>query len=159
MIVAILFVAALSQGVDQRIVRAFEDMERRLATSWRDGDCAAWGALLAPEWSVIHFTGEVLTKPKALEMCKTRRGEIKSLEVDDLTVRMLGDAAVVTGRTTAVLGGPDATTLTLRFTDVFVNRSRQWQVIASQATQVSPSGREVHVNDHPGVGRPAEPGR
>lgn len=142
MMLAIVFAAALSQAGDDRVVRAFDQIEQRLAASWRDGDCAAWGALLAPEWSVIHFTGEVLTKAEALEMCKTRRGEIKSLEVDDVRVRMLRDAAVVTGRTTAVIGGSNTTTLTLRFTDVFVSRSERWQVVASQATQVSPPVRE-----------------
>jgi Domain of unknown function (DUF4440) len=141
MMLAVVFAAVLTQGGDQRVVRAFEQIEQRLATSWRDGDCAGWGALLAPEWSVIHFTGDVLTKAEALETCKARRGALKSLDVDDLSVRTFRDAAVVTGRTTAVLGEPDATTLTLRFTDVFVSRAGRWQVVASQATQVTSSGK------------------
>ncbi len=143
MILALVFAAVLGQSSDQRVLKAFEQIEQRLAASWRDGDCAGWGALLAPEWSVIHFTGEVLTKAEALDMCKARRAEITSLKVDDLSVRMFRDVAVVTGRTTAAIGGPDASTLTLRFTDVFVSRSGQWLVVASQATQVSATGREV----------------
>jgi ketosteroid isomerase-like protein len=50
-------------------------------------------------------------------------------------VRAFGDAAVVTGRTTARAGGQ---TLILRFTDVFVRRDGKWLVVASHATRIAP---------------------
>lgn len=92
--------------------------------------------MLAPEWSVIHITGAVLTKAEVVQMCKAPRPPIETSKLDDLSVRVFGDAAVVTGRTTATTGGAKPATLTLRFTDVFIRRAGRWQVVASQATRL-----------------------
>lgn len=136
MVIAILLALAISQGADTSTVRELEQIEQRLSATWQKGDCAAWSAMLAPDWSVIHITGEVITKVQALERCTEPRSAGESVKIDDISVRVFGDAAVVTGRTTASSGGAKPTTLMLRFTDVFVRRSRQWQVVASQATQI-----------------------
>ena len=92
--------------------------------------------MLAPEWSVIHITGAVITKADALQMCKAPRQPGEDLRVEDLSVRAFGDAAVVTGRTTVTTGGANPSTLMLRFTDVFVRRAGRWQVVASHATRL-----------------------
>ena len=113
-----------------------EQIEQRLASTWKAGNCSGWGALVAPEWSVIHITGAVITKPEALEMCKGARQPGGDYRVDDLSVRAFGDAAVVTGRTTVTAGGANASTVMLRFTDVFIRRDGRWQVVASHATRL-----------------------
>jgi len=118
------------------VTQELQRIEQQLAATWKKGDCSAWGAMLAPEWSVIHITGDVITKAEALEMCKAPREPIETLKVDDLSVRAFGDAAVVTGRTTATTGGEKPATLMLRFTDVFIRRAGRWQVVASQATRL-----------------------
>jgi hypothetical protein len=120
------------------VARELMEIEQRLATCWQNGDCQAWGALVAEEWSVIHFRGSVITKSQAMEMCETPPAPIEALTVDELSVRSFGEAAVVTGRTRATSGGPNADTITLRFTDVFVRRGGRWQVVASQATRLVP---------------------
>ena len=117
-------------------VRELEEIERQLAATWKRGDCDAWGAMLAPEWSVIHITGNIMTKPQALEMCRTQKTPLESLASDELSVRSFGDAAVVTGRTSATAGGDTRETITLRFTDVFIRREGRWQVVASHATRI-----------------------
>jgi hypothetical protein len=43
---------------------------------------------------------------------------------------------VVTGRTSAKVGGTTPATITLRFTDVFIRRAGKWQVVASHATRL-----------------------
>jgi hypothetical protein len=113
-------------------------IEARLATTWKNGDCDGWGAMVAPEWSVIHITGTVLTRAEVLRMCQAPDATIESLTADDLSVRAFGDAAVVTGRTTATTGGATRQTVVLRFTDVFIRRGGRWQVVASQATRIAP---------------------
>jgi hypothetical protein len=114
------------------------EIEGRLAATWKNGDCDAWGANVAPEWSVIHITGAVMTKPEALLMCKASEAALATLTSDNLAVRAFGDAAVVTGRTTATTSGAAPQTVVLRFTDVFVRRDGRWQVVASQATRLAP---------------------
>ena len=114
--------------------RELTEIEARLATTYKSGDCDGWGALLAPEWLVIHITGAEIKKADAIRTCKSPETRIDSLASDNIAVRAFGDAAVVTGRTTASAGGQ---TVVLRFTDVFVRRDGKWQVVASHATRVA----------------------
>ncbi len=118
------------------VTRELTRIEQQLAETWRRGDCSAWAAALAPEWSVIHITGAVMTKAEALQICKAPTVPIDAIEVDELSVRLFGDAAVVTGRTRVVTGGATPGQVKLRFTDVFIRRAGQWQVVASHATQL-----------------------
>jgi ketosteroid isomerase-like protein len=115
-----------------------KQIEAELAAAWKRGECETWGAFLAPDWSVIHVTGDVITRPQALEMCQARNPPLESLASDELSVRSFGDAAVVTGRTRATIAGEKPETVALRFTDVFIRRNGRWQVVASHATRISP---------------------
>ena len=141
MILALLAALIVSQGTDASVVRELEQVEQRLAETWQAGDCPGWGAMIAPDWSVIHINGETITKGRALEMCNAPRPAIQTLKVEDVSVRLFGDAAVVTGRTIVATEGAKPATLTLRFTDVFVRLAGRWQVVASHATQVAAPAR------------------
>ncbi|HUE87882.1 MAG TPA: nuclear transport factor 2 family protein [Vicinamibacterales bacterium] len=118
------------------VTRELTRIERQLAATWKAGDCSAWGALLAAEWSVTHITGAVITKAEALQMCSAPAVPIDSFEVDEISVRAFGDAAVVTGRTKVITGGATPDQITLRFTDVFIRRAGQWLAVASHATRL-----------------------
>jgi len=135
MLLAIVLAIALGQGVDAKVVRELEEFEQRLAVTWQKGDCSAWGEMLAPGWSVIHISGDVITKEQALQMCRAPRPAPLVMKIEDLSVRVFGEAAVVTGRTTGGTAG-EPTTLVLRFTDVFVRSAGRWLVVASQATRL-----------------------
>jgi hypothetical protein len=136
---ALALILLAGQPVDaSATTRELTEIEGRLAASWQSGDCDAWGAIVAPEWSVTHITGTVMTRAEALRMCKAPEVKIDTLTSDDLSVRAFGDAAVVTGRTTATTAGPNRQTVILRFTDVFIRRNDRWQAVASQATRVTP---------------------
>ncbi len=50
MVLAMVLALVIGQGADASVVRELEQIEQRLAASWQAGDCAAWGALLAPGW-------------------------------------------------------------------------------------------------------------
>jgi ketosteroid isomerase-like protein len=126
--------AASSEDVTAELTQ----FEQRLGATYKRGDCAAWGAMLAPDWSVVHITGEVVTKAEALETCPTSSATIETLAIDQITVRRFGDAAVVTGRTRIATRAPNAVQMTLRFTDVFSRRSGRWLVVASHATRLAP---------------------
>lgn len=137
MLLELALVLVLHQGLaSPDVVKDLERLEQDLASTWKKGDCAAWGAMLAPEWSVIHINGAVITRAQALEMCRGPRPPIDVLTVDELSVRAYGDAAVVTGRTTIKTGGTEPASMMLRFTDVFVRRDERWLVVASHATRL-----------------------
>ena len=120
---------------DAAVVRQLESIEEQLASTWKNHDCAGWGALVADDWSVIHIDAQVITRDQALEMCRT--GPAVTSSVDQLAVRSYGDTAIVTGRTKATIEGAEPETVTLRFTDVFVRRDGRWIVVASHATRVT----------------------
>jgi ketosteroid isomerase-like protein len=124
----------LQATTDPAVVHQLERIEEQLASTWKNRDCAAWGALLADDWSVTHINAQVMTKSEALDMCRT--GPPVTLSVDELSVRVYDDTAIVTGRTTATASGALPQTVILRFTDVFVQRNERWIVIASHATQI-----------------------
>jgi ketosteroid isomerase-like protein len=113
--------------------RELTDIVARLGATYKSGDCDGWGALLAPDWSVTHISGQVITREEAIRSCKMPEVKIDTMVSDDLSVRAYGDAAVVTGRTTVSAGGQ---TVVLRFTDFFVRRDGRWLAVASQATRL-----------------------
>ena len=132
---------AIDQTADADTVeRELKQIVQDLAVAWKGRQCDAWGAYIAPEWSVIHIDGAVITRQQAMQMCESQTSEapLESLTSDDLFVRRYGDTAVVTGRTIAKVGGASPQTVTLRFTDVYVRRDGRWQAVASQATRVTP---------------------
>ena len=140
MTVALILTIVLAQAAasSQDVTTELTQFEQRLAATYKNGDCAGWGAMLAPDWTVIHITGEVITKAQALETCPASAATIASLAIDQVTVRQFGDAAVVTGRTRIATRAPNAVQITLRFTDVFSRRSGRWLVVASHATRLAP---------------------
>ena len=115
------------------------ELEQRLIRAWLEGDRETVEALLADDWTVIDPGGRVLTKAQVLEEgFETGVRKIESGTIDDVKVRVFGDAAVVTGRTTAAGSYAGAAfSVTLRFTDVCVRRGDDWQVVASQGTLVA----------------------
>lgn len=130
-------VLAQAAASSEDVITELTQFEHRLAAAYKKGDCAAWGAMLAPDWSVIHITGEVVTKDRALETCPTSSATIETMAIDQITVRQFGDAAVVTGRTRIATKAPNVVQITLRFTDVFSRRSGRWLVVASHATRLT----------------------
>jgi ketosteroid isomerase-like protein len=122
------------------VMDELQQIEHRLVKAWLDGDRKTVDSILAPDWSVIDLTGHVLTKAEVLEQFGSGERKIDSGSVDDLKVRIFGETAIVTGRSTleGSYKGQHASVVQ-RFTDVFVKRNGRWQVVSSQGTQVTPS--------------------
>ena len=103
------------------------------------GDRAAIERIIAPEWTVTGPDGGISTRADVLrDVFETRTHRIRSLTVDDVRVRVFGDAAAVTGRTRG--RGESGNTpydVEIRFTDMFVRREGQWQAVASHASVVT----------------------
>ena len=112
---------------------------RALARAWVERDRAFIERVLAPEWSVTQADGTVRSRAAILhDAFVVARVSIESMIVDEVTVTLLGDTAIVRGRTqaTGVVGGQRGSAQ-LRFTDTFIKRSGQWQAVASHATTLA----------------------
>ena len=126
------FAAVQAPAVD------FAQIEHQLARAWVDSDRATIDRIIAPDWTTISITGRMLTRADVMaEFFRDGKSPIAKMTIDDVRVRLLGDVAVVTGRTTARAIGSDADVV-LRFTDVFALRDGRWQIVASQGTRSTP---------------------
>lgn len=89
----------------------------------------------ASDYTVITPSGQLGDKTQML--ADLRSGDLKyqSIEVEDVTVRLYGDAAILSGRRTVKgqHGGKDISG-TDRFTRVYAKRNGQWQAVWFQST-------------------------
>jgi ketosteroid isomerase-like protein len=112
------------------------DLQQALARAWVAGDRAAIERIIAPDWTTTGPDGGRADRGAVLaQVFETRVHTIQQLEIDDVQVRLFGDAAVVTGRTHGVgtySGSPYD--VVIRFTDTFVRRDGRWQAVASHAS-------------------------
>jgi hypothetical protein len=126
-------VTAPAASRDERNLR---DVEQGVARAWLRRDRAFLERVLAPEWTVTQADGTILTRSAVL-------GEFfdavtfDANVIDDVVVTLFGDSAVVRGRTSvrATFRGVPISAR-IRFTDVFVKRTAQWQVVASHASSL-----------------------
>jgi ketosteroid isomerase-like protein len=117
---------------EQLIVRL--ESEGREATL--KNDIEANDRLLADDWMNINVDGSITTKAKLLELLKARSFKIMSIDNDEVMVRVYGDAAVVTGRSTTKRAGQgdEIVTRQVRFTRVYAKRLGRWQVVSAHNT-------------------------
>jgi ketosteroid isomerase-like protein len=103
-------------------------------------DTEALNRILADDFFFTDAAGTVNNKTQYI-MAVIKSPDITLIEPvksDDLSIRLYGDVAVVTGRT-GIRGRPrhPASRDLFRFTDVWVKRQGRWQVVASQVTRVA----------------------
>jgi ketosteroid isomerase-like protein len=100
-------------------------------------DVAGFSRCLAVEWVLITSDGNRVTKAVALADLKSGALKIESFRLEDVTVRLYGDTAVVRGLITEKSKLRDKDTSgKSRFTDVFVKRDGRWQAVASHESNI-----------------------
>ena len=115
-------------------------LERDWDTAYHNRDVAFIERLLADEFIATYGDGTRGDKAEELTRAANFNQQIDSSTLDDFTVKIYGDAAVVW--MTQHLVGPSKgqrLELTFRYVDVFVLRDGRWQCVASQSTRVTPA--------------------
>jgi ketosteroid isomerase-like protein len=114
-----------------------------LEHEWNDadmkGDSAWFDRHFASNMSNISSrTGKFTTKNEEIAAMKSRKDQTTWAELSDLAVRSEGDTHVVTGVNAVKGRGEDGKSFDrkIAFTDVWVKRNGEWQVLASQGTEV-----------------------
>jgi hypothetical protein len=132
-----------AERVEQRAASARDEvvlteLQQALAKAWMSADRATIDRIIAIDWKSTGPDGRMTDRAAVLgDVFETRRHKIQRVAIDDVTARVFGDAAVVTGRTHGV-GEFDAAAydVVIRFTDTFVRRDGRWQAVASHASLV-----------------------
>jgi|SRR5690349_2262575 Domain of unknown function (DUF4440) len=136
-VAAVLLAAAVQASPADPAIAQFREMAQKLAAAYLTGDRAFVDALLTDDWTSTDYRGRIWTKANVLAMFDGPRPPMTKAEIDVDGVRLLGDVAVVTGRSVSAgrVDGQDIT-ITQRFTDIYVRRDGRWRVVASQGTEV-----------------------
>ena len=114
-----------------------KQLEQDWLDSYREGDAEKMSKILADDF--IGRWGDGSTQTKVEQLMAIRNGEEKhsANRLVECNVRIYGDTAVVTGINTeqSILEKRDGSG-TYSFTDVFVKRHANWQVVASETKRV-----------------------
>ena len=101
------------------------------------GDAAALDRMTSDDYSFITLRGELRTKAEIVKGFATGAFKYASREISDLNIRVYGDTAVVTGRSTqkGAENGKDYSG-DYRFTRVYIKQKGRWLTVALQTTLV-----------------------
>jgi ketosteroid isomerase-like protein len=120
--------------------QAIISIEHKLDQAYLSGDANYLDSILSSDFILTNVRGEVSRKVE--EVAEVRNGIIQydKFQTSDLSVRVYGDAAVATGRTSIkgtvkksgrIIDGQ------IRITDTFVRRKNgTWQMVAGQTTLI-----------------------
>ena len=101
-------------------------------------DVAVLERVLHEDYVHNRPSGVVENRAEYLENRKARRVDFESLVPDDIDVRVYGDTAIVTGRSTAKGTDQYGTMVEQRrWTRVLVRRDGRWQFVHFQATPIT----------------------
>jgi ketosteroid isomerase-like protein len=100
--------------------------------SVQEGDVQRFREILDDDFSASLGDGTVVDKGSFLE-ATARPVTIRNLEAHDVDVRVLGDVAVIHGRTRFTTA--DGRAATGRYTDVWARRGGRWLAIAAHVTR------------------------
>jgi len=110
--------------------------------AWARGDVDALRGMLSPDYTHTDVRGRFLRRDEWLEYAGGRSGAATQITFADVTTRLMGNVAIVTGRNDMVGGnivvGDERSSLSLRFTQMWIRRDGRWLREAFQATLVDP---------------------
>jgi ketosteroid isomerase-like protein len=120
----------------QNLEEQFKKMEKERGAAVVKGDAEALAKETAEDFTFITSTGQVSDKKQTVEQIKNGGIKLEADEPSDMTVRVYGNTAVVTGKTSlkGMVGGKDATG-TVAFTRVWVKKAGKWMCVALQQTK------------------------
>lgn len=101
-------------------------------------DMAYLDQFIADDCVITDPVGAVWTKAQFLGGLKSGQGAVQSFVLDNMKVRIYGDAAVVNGRMTAkqTMNGQDISGQ-YQCTDTFIRKAGRWQAVAIHLSRIA----------------------
>ena len=140
-ILAILGVVAHGAAVQRPVLSTqeiLEQLERDWVAALQRNDVAFVDSVLAPEFIATYGDGSRGDRVRELQLVKDFNSQVDKWTVDEFTVKVFRDTAVVwfTQRMVGPVQGKP-TEIVTRYMDVFVNRDGKWLCVGSQSTRVT----------------------
>ena len=105
-------------------------------------DLVLLAQLLTDDLTYVHSNGDIESKSALLATLRERRLVYDSIIPSDVAVRIEGTSAIVTGRARLYIRSDgEIRPLTVRFTDVYVQRAGRWRTVVWQSTVIPNEGR------------------
>jgi len=127
--------APAASSVEEQLLK----MEKDRAAAVVKADVATLEGMTADDYMLINANGQMSDKATTMNDIKTGVIKLTANEVSDMKVRVYGDTAVVTGKSSAKgtirgreLKGP------VMFTRVYVKKNGKWLSVAFQQTPIVP---------------------
>ena len=144
-VLCLVFVAAAAISplrAQDRPVQSDQDILMQLERDWDAAfltrDVRTIDNILATEFMATYDDGSRGDRARELSLAAEFNQKIESSKLEDFTVKIYGDTAVVWfSRHVVGLSRGQRLELTFQYIDVFVFRAGRWQCIASQSTRVS----------------------
>ena len=133
--------ATASEAVSQRVPstqQILEQLERDWVEAMQRNDVAFVDSVLAPEFIATYGDGSRGDRVRELQLVRDFNSQVDKWAVEDITVKVFGQTAVVwfTQRMVGPVQGKP-TEIVTSYTDVFVNRDGKWLCVSSQSTRVT----------------------
>jgi ketosteroid isomerase-like protein len=137
-VVLVFGVGVLAQTTSGSAEQELMKLENEWAKSVVKLDLAFMDRILADDYTWTDPAGNVHTKAEEIASMKSGQGVVTSSVNDEFKVRVYGDAAVVTGRTTQK-GMVESKEVSgqFRWTDTWVKLAGRWQCVADHVSNIT----------------------
>ena len=113
------------------------DLDKKRMHAMAQKDIATLNALLADDLVYTHSSARLDTKKSLIGSMESGTTVYTAIVPSDVKAQDCGDAVVLTGAARIhVTSNGNPINFGVRFTDVYVNRSGQWQMVAWQSTRL-----------------------
>jgi ketosteroid isomerase-like protein len=113
------------------------ELDKKRMAAMSQKDIATLSALLSDDLVYTHSSARLDTKQSLIGAMESGATVYTSVEPSDVKAQDLGDAVVLTGvARISVTSNGNPINFGVRFTDVYVNNSGQWQMVTWQSTRL-----------------------
>jgi ketosteroid isomerase-like protein len=127
-------------GSTGKIEKTILELEQKYEEAVLKGQVSSLETLLADDFTAISSRAEIRNKTQEIDDIKPQADSDYSMEafkLDEIKVRIVGNAAVVTGRSTLQVSFRGRSSKSVfRYTRVYAKRKNQWRMISQQLTRV-----------------------
>jgi len=111
-------------------------LDAQRMTAMSQGDVGTLNTLIADELVYTHSSARLDTKQSLIENMQSGKTRYTAVVPSDVKAQDYGDAVVLTGvARISVNSGGNAMNFGVRFTDVWVNKGGNWQMVSWQSTK------------------------
>jgi len=123
-----------TESVEQELIR----LEKEWAEAWVKSDLAFHDRIMADDYTWTSPWGAVFIKADNFALIKSGEDVITSWVLSEVKVRVYGNAAVVTGRSTIkeTYKGEDVSGQE-RWTHTWIKRAGRWQCVAAHSSEIA----------------------